>query len=160
MVAKRLRYEYVFHPQSPSFPLTHSNLADETNIAQLPEKWSEEASTRAPEKAAQFTTLQTRLAELNERRKLAKEKVERYKAMKELLGPFEDVDGDVQENVVVKNGEVERELERMKLLLLRVERGVGALPEKQRGGEEDGEGMVFDWEREEEERLATVVGGD
>ncbi|CAG8949278.1 hypothetical protein HYFRA_00004903 [Hymenoscyphus fraxineus] len=96
-------------------------------IAQLPPTWSEEATSLAPEKAAHFEALQARLVELDERRRAAREKVERYKAMKELLGPFEEAGETVQGNIVVKNGEVERELERMRLLLLRVERGVGGL---------------------------------
>ncbi|KAG9235449.1 kinetochore Sim4 complex subunit Fta4 [Amylocarpus encephaloides] len=123
-------------------------------IDQLPESWSEEATVGAPEQSAQFAESQRKLRELNERRKAAKEKVEAYTAWRGLLEPFADVGEDVQPNVVRKDGEVERELEKMKLLLLRVERAVGGL-ERKEGEGEDG----MDWEGEEEGRVLGILGG-
>lgn len=122
-------------------------------IAQLPSTWSEEATELAPEQAARFESLQQKLVELDERRRLAKEKVERYKAMKELLVPFEGVE-NVQGNIVTKNGEVEKELERMRLLLLRVERGVSAL------GPSEGEDMEVEMNEDGEENVLAILGGD
>lgn len=122
-------------------------------IEELPETWSEEAEARAPEKAARYTELQARLKELNERRKEKKEMVERYKALKDLLVPFGE-GGDVQGNLVTKKGEVETEMERMKLLMVRVQRAVQGLAEKE--GEED---MDIDVEGDEEEKLLAVLGG-
>lgn len=92
--------------------------------------------------------------ELDERRRLAKEKVERYKAMKELLAPFEGVE-NVQGNIVTKNGEVEKELERMKLLLLRVERGVSALEPTEESGD-----MEMEVDEDGEENVLAILGGD
>jgi len=65
---------------------------------------------------------------------------------------------NVQANLVTKGGEVERELEKMKMLLLRVKRGVAGLGERRvdvdgmEGLEEEGEGGV-------DERLARLLGG-
>jgi hypothetical protein len=138
--------------------LIHWGLGSEELIEQIPETWSEEASTLAPENAALFTSLQSRLQELNTRRAVAREKVERYKAMKELLVPFADVEKDVQENVIVRDGEVERELERMKLLLLRVQRGVSGLGEPLSGaGEEDWD---VDGSEEMEGRVLGILAGE
>jgi hypothetical protein len=123
-------------------------------IEQLPATWSEEAESVAPEKAARYKELQTRLAELNERRKVTRARVERYRALKELLGPFEE-GADVQGNLVVKKGEVEKELERMKLLMVRVQRGVQGLEPK----EVDGDEMDIDVEGDELEKVLAVLGG-
>lgn len=72
--------------------------------------------------------MQQKLVDLNERRKAAKEKVERYKALRELVDMFGE-DAGVQDNLVTKNGEVEVELEKMRRLMVRVERGIGGLEE-------------------------------
>ncbi|KAF4621702.1 hypothetical protein G7Y89_g14503 [Cudoniella acicularis] len=126
-------------------------------IEQLPEEWSEEAEEKAPEKAAKFRELQQKLVELNERRREAREKVERYKAFKGLLAPFEEASMNVQENLVVKDGEVERELERMKLLMLRVQRGIGGL-ERKDGGSDEGEEMEVDVDEESDRKLLDILG--
>lgn len=105
-------------------------------IEQLPEEWSEEAELKAPEQAAKFKALQQRLTQLSEKRRLAREKVEQCKALKELVDPFGE-DGGVQGNLVTKNGEVEQELERMRRLMLRVERGIGTLEDRREGEDED-----------------------
>ena len=99
-------------------------------IDQLPEEWSEEAEAEAPEQAARFKELQTKLAELNERRKAIRQKLAHYKAAKKLLTPFEGEDAGLQDNLVTKNGEVETELERMRMLMLRVERGLQGLEQR------------------------------
>lgn len=55
--------------------------------------------------------------------------------MKGLLGPF---NGNVQENLVTRNGEVEKELERMRVLLVRVAGRVAQLPEAEHSLEMEG----------------------
>ena len=127
----------------------------ENIITQLPEEWSPEAETKAPEEAARYKELQARLVELNERRKVARERVEQYRAVKKLLEPFEGEDAGVQENLVTRNGEVESELERMRMLMLRVERGIVGLDE--RGGDEmDVDGDV-DLEEDESRKLLALL---
>ncbi|APA07510.1 hypothetical protein sscle_03g022800 [Sclerotinia sclerotiorum 1980 UF-70] len=119
-----------------------------SNIEKLPEEWSEEAETKAPEQATKYKELQSKLLELNERRRMAKERLEQCNAAKILLEPFEQADKNVQENLVTKNGEVEKELERMRMLMLRVERGIGGLEREDR---EDH--MDLDFEEGDGEKL-------
>lgn len=127
------------------------DLRDEDVIAQIPEEWQ---STRAPEASARFTELQERLKELDGRRKVAREKVEGYRKMRELLEPFGEEEGRLQENIVTKNGEVEKELERMRMLMLRVERGVGGLEERGNGEE-----MDVDWVEEGRKKVDAILKG-
>ncbi len=109
---------------------------------------------KAPEQAARFRELQSKLTDLNEKRNTARERLEGYKAMKELLVPLGE-DGRVQDNLVTKNGEVEEELERMRMLMLRVERGIGALGETP--GRAEVEVMDEEWEDEERRRIETIL---
>lgn len=69
--------------------------------------------------------LQSSLSSLSERRAEMKARVERLRNMQSILGPLEQ---NVQENLVTRNGEVEKELERMRVLLVRVAGRVGQLP--------------------------------
>ncbi|EKD12875.1 uncharacterized protein L3040_007032 [Drepanopeziza brunnea f. sp. 'multigermtubi'] len=125
---------------------------EESVIEQLPEAWGEEASTKAPEQAAKYAELQQRLTALNEQRRVARERVERYRRMRDLVGLLGE-DAGVQENLVTRNGAVEVELEKMRRLMLRVERGVGAL-------EERGEGAEMDLDGEDEEgKILALLGG-
>ncbi|KAH6683094.1 kinetochore Sim4 complex subunit Fta4 [Halenospora varia] len=131
------------------------DIRTESIIEKLPEQWSEEAESKAPEKAARYQKLQQRLTELNEKRRAAKEKVERYKALKELLVPFEEPEINVQENLVVKGGEVEKELERMKMLMLRVQRGMGGLEKKDSRDEDE---MEVDVDEVEDRKILAILG--
>lgn len=128
------------------------SVENEDIISQLPEEWSADAATRAPENAAKYAQLQGRLQELTEKRRVAREKVEAYRHTVDLLRPFDA--GYVQENLVAKNGEVEKELERMRMLMLRVERGIAGL--ERRDGEEDEE-MEVDWEPEGEAKIEAIL---
>lgn len=127
----------------------------ESIIEQLPEEWSEEASAKAPEQAAKYTDLQQRLVALNERRQKASKKVEGYKRMKDLVGLLGE-DAGVQENLVTRNGEVEVELEKMRRLMLRVERGVVALDERSPEDEMD---IDVEGEGGEKAKLLALLGG-
>jgi hypothetical protein len=114
-------------------------LGKETVIESLPEEWSEEAEERAPDDAARYRELQQRLADLNERRKAARDRLEQYKTAEKLLDPFHGEDAELQGNILTKNGQVEKELERMRMLMLRVERGMTGL-----GGEGGTDEMDID----------------
>ena len=122
-------------------------------IQQMPEEWSEEAEAEAPEKAHRYQELQQRLVEVSEKRRVAREKLEQYRNMKKLLVPFEGPEAGLQDNLVVKNGEVEKELERMRMLMLRVERGLQNLEDKQ--GDEMDVDVVED---DGEEKLRNLFG--
>jgi hypothetical protein len=94
------------------------------------------------------------LVELNDKRRLAKERLEQYKAAKKLLVPFEGEEAGLQDNMVTKNGEVEMELERMRMLMLRVERGLQGLDDKERADVDD---MDIDVKADGEKRLQDLL---
>lgn len=120
-------------------------------IEQMPESWSEEAERKAPEQAVRYKELQQKLVELNEKRKAAREKVENYKALKQMVDLLA-ADAGVQDNLVTKNGEVEVELEKMRRLMVRVERGIGGLEERQ-----DDDGMIIDGEEADAKVLSLLA---
>lgn len=128
----------------------------ESVIEQLPEEWSENASTKSPEQAAKFTELTQKITALNEQRRIARGRLERYKRFKEMVGLLGE-DASVQDNLVTKNGEVEVELEKMRRLMLRVERGVGALEGKGQGEEMD---IDVVGEDEEEGKILALLSGE
>ncbi|KAI3322592.1 kinetochore Sim4 complex subunit Fta4 [Xylariaceae sp. AK1471] len=121
-------------------------------ITSLPSTWDAQKPREAsdhPLEAHRYAELATALTSLSARRREARERVERLRRMAALLAPFESSDNDnitqsndqnetphtsmgtsVQENLVTRNGEVERELERMRLLLARVAGRVAQLPDK------------------------------
>ncbi|RFU33326.1 hypothetical protein B7463_g3001, partial [Scytalidium lignicola] len=122
-------------------------------IAQLPPSWSDEAESRAPEQAARYKELQQKLVELSEKRGAARQRVEKYKSLREVLSPFEGPEAGLQSNLVTRDGEIERELERMKMLMVRVERGLSGLEKREEDEMEvDGEGGGV------EERLLELMG--
>ncbi len=92
---------------------------------------------------------------MNQRRKQARERVEKYKAFKETLDLFAGEQAGLQENLVTKNGEVEEELEKMRRLMLRVERGINGLAEKYSG---EGDEMDVDEEGFEEAKILMLLG--
>lgn len=94
--------------------------------------------------------------EANERRKAARERVEQYRAAKRLLEPFEGEDAGLQDNLVTKNGEVEKELEKMRMLMLRVERGIMGLEDRVGGDEMD---VDVDLDEDENRKLLALLGG-
>ncbi|EPE27344.1 hypothetical protein GLAREA_03259 [Glarea lozoyensis ATCC 20868] len=126
------------------------DLSKEEVIEQLPPTWPDDEES---EDAERYSALQARLVELDDRRSTAREKVESYKALGELVKGL----GDVEGNVVVRGGEVERELERMRLLVLRVMRGVNGL--EGRGGDGEEEGWEGDEDGGVEERVLGILEG-
>ncbi|KAG4031956.1 hypothetical protein MFRU_008g03060 [Monilinia fructicola] len=119
-----------------------------SNIEKLPEEWSEEAEVKAPNQAAKYRELQNKLLELNEKRRAAKERFEQCKSVKKLLEPFDQADKNIQENLVTKNGEIEKELEKMRMLMLRIERGIVGLE-----GKDKEDQMDIDFEEDDKEKL-------
>lgn len=112
---------------------------------------------KSPELGERFSKAAARLKELSSQRREAKERAEEYRKWRTALGAF-GPEGEVQENLVTRNGGVEAELERMRMLMLRVERGLEGL---KRGEEDEGEGRAevgeTDWEEEEKRQLDSIL---
>jgi hypothetical protein len=70
-----------------------------------------------------------RLLSLHEQRKELKLRVERLRRIKTTVDPLavKENDNGLQENLVTRDGPVEKELEKMRMLLLRVTGRVGSL---------------------------------
>ncbi|RYP03723.1 hypothetical protein DL764_004947 [Monosporascus ibericus] len=118
-------------------------------IASLPPTWDQHPSAaRAsqaeshPLEARRYADLATQLAALASRRRESRERVDRLRRMQALLAPFADAAQQVQPNLVTRNGEVEKELERMRVLLVRVAGRVAQLPDGSRGAGVDDEAMM------------------
>lgn len=103
---------------------------DEGVIELLPDEWpSEKQRNDNPDAAQQYIEITRTLRELSAQRKRVKRRLERLKNLEASLKPLDTSDGGVgvQENLVTRNGPVEKELERMKQLLARVNANVGNL---------------------------------
>lgn len=96
--------------------------------------------------------------ELNEKRAQAKKRLENHRRMKGLVDMFTE-DAGVQENLVGRNSEVELELEKMRRLIARVERGMVGIEGSGGGGDEMDEMDVdVDLEKEEEKKVLAILG--
>ncbi|KAK8062295.1 hypothetical protein PG997_014392 [Apiospora hydei] len=138
-------------------------------IAALPPNWDQidahETQSR-PTEAAYYVELQTTLSVLSARRAETRARVERLRAMQNLLQPFRgdaDVADDenqnkkVQENLVTRNGEVEKELERMRTLLVRVAGRVGQLPARNATDEDGDTDMIGDLDKAERGKVQSLL---
>ncbi|KAM0816123.1 putative Kinetochore protein fta4 [Seiridium cardinale] len=131
------------------------DLTTDEAISSLPQTWDAhrpDETEAQPVEAEEYTNLQSSLTSLSERRAAAKARVERLRQMQSLLQPFED---DVQENLVTRNGEVEKELERMRVLLVRVAGRVGQLPDQ----EETDDEVMEDLDVLERRKVKSLLSG-
>ncbi|KAK7707366.1 hypothetical protein SLS64_001058 [Diaporthe eres] len=151
-----------------------ADYADASVISSLPPAWESERQAAAfPLEAERYAELAGRLRDLAARRDEARARVERLRRMRALLEPFNSSGGTdgadegssfaplggVQENLVTRDGEVEKELERMRMLLVRVGDKVARLKEREAGRDDDdsdlfgdGDAMVVDDVEVEERR--------
>jgi molybdopterin converting factor small subunit len=73
----------------------------------------------------------------SDRRKELREKIERYKALKDGLAPLQDAQQNVQQNLCTRDSEVEKELEKMRMLMARVRGRLSGLEERPANDDED-----------------------
>lgn len=100
-----------------------TNVGDAKTIASLPPKWPSVKDARAfPPEAKQYEQLVNQLNDLNAQRqdfKLFVDRLQRIAAQVEVLR-MQDGRNSIQRNLITRNGDVEKELERMRILLTRV----------------------------------------
>ena len=108
--------------------------AEDRAIDTLPESWPSARDVDSyPMEAKRYAESVSRLAQLGEQRKELQQRVDRLRRLKATVEPLRTADGTgagVQENLITRNGAVEKELERMRFLLARVAGRVGELPEE------------------------------
>lgn len=146
-------------------------------VTSLPPSWeSEKEAAALPLEAKRYAELVERLQELSTRKEEAEMRVKRLRLMKAQLEPFkiEDsaaTDGSsfaavngIQENLVQRGGELEKELERMRMLLVRVGDKVARLKEREGSdddlfGDRDADAMmVDDVEVDERGKVEAMMG--
>jgi hypothetical protein len=122
-----------------------ADLTDDTLVATLPKVWSvEHERLAAPIDALRYSELVEHLSNLVDHRTQTSSRIERLMRIRLTLHPFgtynipnddptESLKANLQDNIIIRGGEIERELERMKVLLARVGGRVALLP--------DGEGF-------------------
>lgn len=147
-------------------------------ISSLPPTWeSDREVTAQPLEAKRYADLVERLQGLSARNEEAEARVKRLRKMKALLEPFnleENADdanteglsfgaaNGVQENLVQRDGEMEKELERMRMLLVRVGDKVSRLKEREGSnddlfGDEDGGAMIVNDVEVDEQRKVDAL---
>ena len=110
---------------------TDFNTADGAAIEALPQTWvSEKDIEKYPMESRRYADTVQQLQELSEKRKELEEKVAKVSRLKAIVAPLQTSEGGagVQENIITRNGEIEKELEKMRFLLARVGGRVGTLP--------------------------------
>lgn len=113
------------------------NEAGDKAIESLPPTWpSDKDVNDYPTEAKRYTDAVAQLSELNQQRKQLKEQVARLSRLKSVVEPLQTSDNGagIQENLLTRNGPVEKELERMRFLLARVGGRVHALPDEASNG--------------------------
>lgn len=102
---------------------------DEQAIETLPATWPSERDAEAyPLEATRYADTVRQLTDLNQQRKVLRQRVERLRNLQKTVESFQTTDGaGVQENLVTRDGPVEKELEKMRFLLARVAGRVGEL---------------------------------
>ena len=133
------------------------DLSSLEDVQELAERWADvDGENEEDETAAEkYTEMRTQLLDLCRRRDEAAEKLARYERLQKLLEPYENPQQRIQPNLVQKDGEMAKELERMRVLLARVTARMGERKESPRqtaaGAASHEGGLTFD------ERLATLI---
>ncbi|MCJ1472668.1 hypothetical protein MMC13_001317 [Lambiella insularis] len=102
-----------------------SDLRDHETILTLPEEWAQEDTEDASgleqfAESSRYKQLRSRLVALSEKRAAQQAKLAQMRQLRQLLQPFRRPLENIQPNLVTKDGELARELERMKVLMARV----------------------------------------
>lgn len=102
---------------------------DENAIETLPVTWPSDKDVEAyPMEANRYAETVRQLTDLSQQRKELRQRVERLRSLQKTVESFRTTDGvGIQENLVTRDGPVEKELEKMRFLLARVAGRVSTL---------------------------------
>ncbi|CEI66551.1 hypothetical protein FVEN_g8274 [Fusarium venenatum] len=109
------------------------DLTDSEAIESLQVSWHIEKDVNDhPVEVKRYADAVARLTELSDQRKRLRTQVARLNHLKTIVEPLQTTDNGagIQENLLTRNGPVEKELEKMRFLLARVGGRVHALPER------------------------------
>ncbi|KAI1463906.1 kinetochore Sim4 complex subunit Fta4 [Daldinia caldariorum] len=155
----------------PKFLMVGADFASDEVIATLPSTWDQYSPSQSdahPAEAIRYADLATSLSLLSSRRKETRARLDRLRRMRNLLAPFssspshpadaaESAVEKVQPNLVTRDGEMEKELERMRVLLVRVAARVAQLPDLEPGEEDDA--VMEDLEVMERRKVERLLDG-
>ncbi|KAM7203691.1 Kinetochore complex Fta4 of Sim4 subunit, or CENP-50 domain containing protein [Rhypophila sp. PSN 637] len=126
-----------------------ADLVDPKIISNLPPTWDHDAASQRqsqsyPTEAATYADLVSQLKSLSSQKQALSSRVSRLKRIKNLLEPFdttsstpsgeneEEEKPKLQDNLITRDGQIEKELEKMRMLLARVGGRVDQLQEQQK----------------------------
>ena len=102
-----------------------TDLTQPSTIAILPKVWDEvhlrDDVEHDSEDERRYAVLRSRLEKASKEREDQRRKLEQYRALAKLLEPYENAQENIQPNLVGRDAELSRELERMRVLLARVQ---------------------------------------
>ncbi|KAM0259108.1 hypothetical protein ACHAQJ_003479 [Trichoderma viride] len=116
------------------------DLVDELAIETLPAAWPLDKDIDGyPLEATRYAETVRQLTDLNEQRRDLRQRVGRLRRLQKTVESFQTIDGvGVQENLVTRDGPVEKELEKMRFLLARVAGRVSELSNTRTTQDTDG----------------------
>ncbi|KAI9866097.1 MAG: hypothetical protein M1813_001658 [Trichoglossum hirsutum] len=130
------------------------DLRQPENIARLPEQWPDEEGEEN-DNLGRYEGLYDSLTSLSEKIYARRQRLAQFKRLQQLLKPFENPQENIQPNIVTRDGELGRELDRMRILMARVAGRVGEL-ERQPNGENEEDAKMKD--ETIQEKLQGIVG--
>ncbi|KAI0376860.1 kinetochore Sim4 complex subunit Fta4 [Hypomontagnella monticulosa] len=151
------------------FSRVGADFASDDIIASLPSTWDQHSPSQSeahPPEAQRYADLVSSLTSLATRRREARDRLERLRRMRALLAPVSSEPGavdsteginKVQPNLVTRDGDLEKELERMRMLLVRVAARVDRLPDLD--PEQDEDVAMEDLEAVERNKVERLLDG-
>ncbi|KAI9767782.1 MAG: hypothetical protein M1840_005463 [Geoglossum simile] len=124
------------------------------NIARLPEQWPDEEGEENGD-LERYEELYDSLTSLSEQIQAQRRKIVQFQQLQQLLKPFENPLEGIQPNIVTRDGDLGRELDRMRILMARVAGRMGELrgDPNAKNGEDAGMG-----EEKMQAKLLGIVG--
>ncbi|KAL3480291.1 kinetochore Sim4 complex subunit Fta4 [Aspergillus californicus] len=111
------------------------DLSSHPNITQLPGELYDESASE--EDQLRYKRLRARLASLDNLRQKRQRRLDQLRQLQHLLEPFREPQENVQPNLATRDGELVRELEKMRMLVARVSGRIGQSQKKNNDGESD-----------------------
>ncbi|KAJ0425898.1 kinetochore Sim4 complex subunit Fta4 [Aspergillus carlsbadensis] len=128
------------------------DLSSHLNITQLPGELYDQSASE--EDQLRYKRLRERLASLDSLRQQRQRRLDQLRQLQRLLGPFHEPQDNVQPNLVTRDGELVRELEKMRMLVARVS---GRIAHNQKGDNSGGEASIV---LESDQKLAALLETD
>ncbi|OJJ49901.1 hypothetical protein ASPZODRAFT_139247 [Penicilliopsis zonata CBS 506.65] len=109
------------------------DLTNHLNIRKLPLELEDPAATEEERSRLRYQQARERLMELDERRQERQRRLSQLQQLKHLVEPFRSPQENIQPNLVTRDGELARELDKMRMLVARAAGRIGQQPPKKHG---------------------------